>query len=381
MNPLKWLIRIFLMLFLSRFSISADTITLDHFIKDNNDEVIVSSGKIFALGFFSPGSSRNRYVGIWYYQIPGKTVVWVANRDKPVKDTSGILRIDGRGNLALFQGNQSFPVWSTNISIEGVSNSFAEILDSGNLVLLQNDTRKAALWQSFGYPTNTWLSFMKIGFNLRTGLNQSYTSWKSPDDPGVGNCSFRMNPGVSPQMVLYKGSVPLWRTGTWTGKEWSGVPEMTQNFLFRDSFVNTDDEVSFSSDVRNASVIERAVINETGVVQRIIWSNEARSWISLTIPKEKCDLYGHCGPNGYCNPYLDFGMARIFRGDQIEGETKRVVGTYGYMSPDYFPDDMSLNLVGHVWELWKEGKVMEAVDSTLAKLQPLLFLFLTITKT
>ncbi|KAL4367563.1 hypothetical protein GQ457_05G029900 [Hibiscus cannabinus] len=108
MNPLKWLIRIFLMLFLSRFSISADTITLDHFIKDNNDEVIVSSGKIFALGFFSPGSSRNRYVGIWYYQIPGKTVVWVANRDNPVKDTSGILRIDGRGNLALFRETKHF---------------------------------------------------------------------------------------------------------------------------------------------------------------------------------------------------------------------------------------------------------------------------------
>ncbi|KAK8675366.1 hypothetical protein V6N13_033435 [Hibiscus sabdariffa] len=31
---------------------------------------------------------------------------------------------------------------------------------------------------------------------------------------------------------------------------------------------------------------------------------------------------------------------------------------------------MSLNLVGHVWELWKEGKVMEAVDSTLGDSYP-----------
>ncbi|KAK8612555.1 hypothetical protein V6N13_092667 [Hibiscus sabdariffa] len=82
----------------------------------------------------------------------------------------------------MFQGNQTLPVWSTNISIAGTRNSVAQILDSGNLVLIQNDTRKALLWQSFAHPTNTWLSFMKLGFNLRTG--QVFTSWKSPDDPG-----------------------------------------------------------------------------------------------------------------------------------------------------------------------------------------------------
>ncbi|KAK8612544.1 hypothetical protein V6N13_092657 [Hibiscus sabdariffa] len=304
MNSVKWLIRILLIFFLSHFSISADTISLDHFIQDNNNEVIVSAGNIFELGFFSPGISTYRYVGIWYFQIPVKTPVWVANRDNPINDTSGVLRIDARGNLALFQGNQTLPVWSTNISIAGPVNSFAQILDSGNLVLLQNDSKKAVLWQSFGHPTNTWLSHMKIGFDLRTGLNQSYTSWKSPDDPGVGNISFRMNPGVSPQMVLYKGSVPLWRSGTWTGKVWSGIPQMAQTLLFNRSFVDADCELSFSSDSINASLITRYVTNETGVTQRILWNNASQSWIiSYTAPYEQCDFYRHCGPNGYCNPY------------------------------------------------------------------------------
>ncbi|KAK8517372.1 hypothetical protein V6N12_032564 [Hibiscus sabdariffa] len=287
MNSVKWLIRLLLVFFLFHFSFSADTITLDHFIHDNNDEAIVSAGNIFALGFFSAGSSTNRYVGIWYYQIPVKTPVWVANRDNPINDTSGILRIDGRGNLALFQGNQTLPVWSTNISIAGPVNSFAQILDSGNLVLLQNDSRKALLWQSFGHPTNTWLSHMKIGFNLRTGLNQSYTSWKSPDDPGVGNYTFRMNPGVSPQMVLYKGSVPVWRSGTWTGIMWSGIPEMEQTLLFNHYFNDTDGELSFSSDAVNASLVTRYVTNETGVTQRILWNTASQSWIiSYTAPNE-----------------------------------------------------------------------------------------------
>ncbi|KDO75658.1 hypothetical protein CISIN_1g0029692mg, partial [Citrus sinensis] len=92
----------------------------------------------------------------------------------------------------------------------------------------------------------------------------------------------------------------------------------------------------------------------------------------------------------------DFGMARIFGGDQTEQNTKRVVGTYGYMSPEYAMDGLfsvksdvfsfgvllletvsgkknrgfyhsnnELNLLGHVWRLWKEGKVLEMVDSSV----------------
>ncbi|KAK8575300.1 hypothetical protein V6N12_062975 [Hibiscus sabdariffa] len=503
MKPVKFHLRILLVFLLSHCSFSADTITRDQSIKDNNDDVIVSSGKIFALGFFSPGSSTNRYVGIWYHQIPEKTIVWVANRDKPIKDKSGILSIDGGGNLALFQRNQTFPVWSTNMSITDTGDSIATILDSGNLVLLQNDARRTVLWQSFDHPTNTWLSLQSLGLNIRTGLSLVFTSWKSPDDPGVGDYSFEMNPAGFPQIFLYKGSTPLWRSGTWTGHSWSGIPEMTKNILFNDSFVYTDDEVTFLSNVRNASFISRTVTNETGILQRLTWNNEEQSWIVFSsTPKESCDFYGayseigrgtgcltwhgdlldvraytntgqdlyirvdknelarytkksllqkkgviafvivssavvflilvsvfYClvrqrrsaartrnskhmfsittfegslgekeidesrrngdlpffhfstiavatnnfssdnklGQGGFGPVYKgvllnDFGLARIFGGDETEGDTKRIVGTYGYMSPD-----PSLNLVGHVWELWKEGKAMEVVDSELVR--------------
>ncbi|XVE84916.1 hypothetical protein DITRI_Ditri17bG0050000 [Diplodiscus trichospermus] len=174
MNPIKWLVIILPFFFLSHPSISADTITLDHSIRDNGD-VIVSSSKTFALGFFSPGSSTNRYVGIWYYQVPEKTVVWVANKENAINDTLGILSIDNQGNLALFNKNQIISVWSTNISITGTRNSIAQLLDTGNLVLLQNNTR-TVLWQSFDYPTNTMLPYMKLGLTFRIGLNRVLTS-------------------------------------------------------------------------------------------------------------------------------------------------------------------------------------------------------------
>ncbi|VAH53709.1 unnamed protein product [Triticum turgidum subsp. durum] len=93
----------------------------------------------------------------------------------------------------------------------------------------------------------------------------------------------------------------------------------------------------------------------------------------------------------------DFGMARIFGGKQQQGNTIRVVGTYGYMSPEYVmggafsvkSDIYSFgvllleivsglkisspqlimnfpNLTTYAWRLWEDGNAMELVDSTIA---------------
>jgi hypothetical protein len=52
-------------------------------------DTLISDGGAFALGFFSLANSNNNlYIGIWYHNIPGRTVVWVANRDSPVTTPS-----------------------------------------------------------------------------------------------------------------------------------------------------------------------------------------------------------------------------------------------------------------------------------------------------
>ncbi|MFS7980075.1 putative non-specific serine/threonine protein kinase [Helianthus anomalus] len=112
-----------------------DTITLIQPVKDG--DILVSNGETFALGFFSPANSTNRYVGIWYNKISEQTIVWVANRDRPISNSTGILSVDHTGNLVLQEKDQSFVFWSTNVS-GVVNNSFtAQLLDSGNLVLFQ----------------------------------------------------------------------------------------------------------------------------------------------------------------------------------------------------------------------------------------------------
>jgi hypothetical protein len=303
MNPAKELLNtsLLLSLLVFRFCISLDTISPNETVKDG--DILVSKGETFALGFFSPRNSSRRYVGIWYNKVPEKTVVWVANRDNPLNDTSGVLSINSHGNLVLNSKNRSTPIWSTNTSVSSTNNSMAaQLLDSGNLVLVLRDSQRVT-WQSFDYPTNTLLASMKFGLDRRTGLNRHLTSWKSEDDPASGNCSFEIDPTGYPQLFLNKGGSPLWRGGPWTGQRWTGIPEMNiQHFIFNVSYVDNQDEVTYVYTLTDPRIFTRLVMNEPGVASRSTW-HESRWVMFWYTPKELCDTYGECGPNGYCDPY------------------------------------------------------------------------------
>ncbi|XP_048317901.2 G-type lectin S-receptor-like serine/threonine-protein kinase At1g11410 [Ziziphus jujuba] len=299
-----------LLLFLIfRLCTCLDTISIKtNPIRDIDNTVLVSSGETFALGFF--GEPNFRYVGIWYHKIPGQTVVWVANRDNPITDSSGFLSIDTTsGNLVLYKTsriNQTVEVvWSTNSSsaCSPASDCVAQLLDSGNLFLLHN-INKHVIWQSFDYPTNTRLSNMKLGIDLRTGVNRFLTSWKSDqDDPGTGNYSYRIVPGGSPQLILYKGQIPSWRAGHWNGIGWSGIPDMAGKFLFNVGFVNDNNEISDMWGVSDLSILSRLVLNESGVLQIFLWYKGAeRGWNEMwSAPTDRCDQYGRCSAFGLCD--------------------------------------------------------------------------------
>uniref|UniRef100_A0A453MLJ1 Protein kinase domain-containing protein n=2 Tax=Aegilops tauschii TaxID=37682 RepID=A0A453MLJ1_AEGTS len=97
------------------------------------------------------------------------------------------------------------------------------------------------------------------------------------------------------------------------------------------------------------------------------------------------------------NPKIsDFGLAKIFSSNDTEANiTRRVIGTYGYMAPEYASKGVFsiksdvfsfgviileilsgkqnsgqqqcgefINLLGHAWQLWEDGKWFDLVDSS-----------------
>ncbi|KAI9395764.1 hypothetical protein POPTR_004G025650v4 [Populus trichocarpa] len=101
--------------------------------------------------------------------------------------------------------------------------------------------------------------------------------------------------------------------------------------------------------------------------------------------------------DGDMNPKIsDFGLARIFVVDQSQASTIRIVGTYGYMSPEYamhgrfsvksdvysfgvlileiitgkknssfYQTGGAADLVSYVWKHWRDGTPLEVLDPTL----------------
>ncbi|KAL2474151.1 Cysteine-rich receptor-like protein kinase 25 [Forsythia ovata] len=101
--------------------------------------------------------------------------------------------------------------------------------------------------------------------------------------------------------------------------------------------------------------------------------------------------------DGDMNPKIsDFGMARIFGVDQSQGNTNRIVGTYGYMSPEYamhgqfstksdvfsfgvlileiisgrknsnfYQSDGAEDLISYAWKLWRDNMPLELMDPVM----------------
>ncbi|CAB4299681.1 unnamed protein product [Prunus armeniaca] len=101
--------------------------------------------------------------------------------------------------------------------------------------------------------------------------------------------------------------------------------------------------------------------------------------------------------DGDMNPKIaDFGMARIVGVDQTQGSTRRIVGTFGYMSPEYamhgqfsvksdvyslgvlileivtgkkntsfYNSDRGEDLLSYAWRHWRDGTPSELLDPNL----------------
>ena len=301
------IVPIYLLFLSSKVSFAQDSINQSQFISEAN--TLVSKDGSFELGFFSPGSSNNRYLGIWYKNIPVKTIVWVANRLYPINDSSGLLMINSSGgSVVLMSQNKSAVVWSTS-SQRQANNPLLQLLDSGNLVLTVTDEKdenlRISLWESFDYPTDTFLPGMKLGWDLKKGINRFFTAWKKPDDPSPGDFTHGLSEmGIHsyPEPYDWKGNKKFYRSGPWNGLRFSGSPDLNPNPVYDYNFVSNENEVYFMYTLRNKSLISRVVVNQTTHTRdRYTWIETEKVWrVYSSRPRDYCDNYGLCGANGNC---------------------------------------------------------------------------------
>ncbi|KAI3808984.1 hypothetical protein L1987_24948 [Smallanthus sonchifolius] len=207
--------------------------------------------------------------------------LWVANRETPVRDSSGVFRVHTNGSLPVISGSNNTTVWSSNTSLVSpiTMNPVAQLLSSGNLVVRGNGTERSFLWQSFDYPGDTFPPGMKFGKDLVSGHDRRWRPWRSLDDPSPGEYVAFMNTDGFPQLFEQQGSVPIARFGS-------------------NSQVRTMERYALV----NSSVLSRVYVNPEGSFIRLNWASRTQEWLTYwNVNIDMCSWF-RCGPNGRCNP-------------------------------------------------------------------------------
>ncbi|KAJ9694810.1 hypothetical protein PVL29_010336 [Vitis rotundifolia] len=206
-------------------------------VEDDSD-YITSPDKSFTCGFY--GMGKNAYwFSIWFTNSKERTVVWTANRNRPVNGRGSRISLQRDGTMILRDADGS-TVWETNTISTDVDR--AELLDTGNLVL-------------FDFPTDTLLP------NQILTTSTKLISIIRRGDFSSGHFYF----------FFYNDNVFLY----WPNPDWNVFQNGRTNY--------------------NSSRI--AVLDEMG---RFLASDKMSFKASDMALSQQCKVHGLCGRNGIC---------------------------------------------------------------------------------
>ncbi|CAN1328071.1 G-type lectin S-receptor-like serine/threonine-protein kinase At1g11330 [Linum perenne] len=186
--------------------LAADTLTQGD-ASINSSATLLSRNGFFTLGFHR--QSNATYLGVWY-ENDTDSIFWIANRDFPIPDDSGFLFLDSTGTLKLnYSGGEIVSLYSSSSSSN--SGLSAVLEDTGNFVLSGGTGQQQTLWQSFDFPTDSWLPGMKLGRG--SGRNRTLTSWLTDSIPAPGAFTLEWDPAAGEQMVVKRRGNVFWTSG------------------------------------------------------------------------------------------------------------------------------------------------------------------------
>nr|GMD19379.1 G-type lectin S-receptor-like serine/threonine-protein kinase SD3-1 [Ipomoea batatas]GME10787.1 G-type lectin S-receptor-like serine/threonine-protein kinase SD3-1 [Ipomoea batatas] len=254
----------------------------------------VSKNGVFAFGFLE------KYGG---YDVDGFVVGVRYNLgdledvNVPVWTVGGGVRVSGNstfrlamdGRLELIENHSGIVVWSSNTSTLGVQK--ASLLDSGNLVLLDDDDK--VVWESFSSPINTLLPGQSLHFpqNLRAPSTLSVSSYYSLE--------IRRNGELA---LVWEHNVTYWRShfGSSASVEEARFESTGVLGLYEDSSEAVWSVTS--KDFGDPSVTLRHLrIDQDGNLRMYSWNDEVRSWkVGWQAVINQCNVFGSCGLYGIC---------------------------------------------------------------------------------
>lgn len=265
---------------------------------DSTNETLVSEGNRFELGFFTPEGNEksSRYIGIWYHDGNPRTIVWVACRETPLTDTSGVFGIADDGNVKLWYRNKPF---SSVTKLENSNlNRTLKLLDSGNLILF--DGEGASLWQSFDDPTDTFLPDMQMDDKMEL------RSWIFPSDPALGNYTFRKYQTV---YSIQNGQTDYWRSGDLGSLEiYNHVPVLVDKMFRKNQTIGQltanrtkREQRPYKFSRPTIYSVARVLMNTSGQIQYFERDDNGGWLLIWSEPSDTCNVYKPCGKSANCD--------------------------------------------------------------------------------
>ncbi|KAI4313668.1 hypothetical protein L6164_026627 [Bauhinia variegata] len=236
------------------------------------NQTLLSPNSEFSAGFLSVPNSRNQFnFSVWFTKVPSNAVVWSAkssvnSSDAIVFDSSASLTINSRGQLLLNDSSGKI-LWTPENPSTNSSSATLFLDNRGNL--------KFGSWESFQFPTNTFLPNQSIQETIFS-LNGKFKF--------VNSLNLVLN---STSDQYYSTPSPL------KSMDEAGRVDMVSSFFLTSDYGDTR--------------LRKLVLDDDGNLRIYSFYPEEQNqwkmvWVAL---QEQCKIKGKCGANAICMPGED----------------------------------------------------------------------------